>query len=557
MTEEKVYNRYKVVIGALIIQLCLGSIYAYSAFAKPLKADLGTSDLTNQLPFAFGLFFFALVMVFAGKKQDQLGPRKVAFAGGIVLGIGLILSGFATSIEMLYLTYGVIGGAGIGLAYVCPISALVKWFPDKKGLYSGIAVAGFGAGALIFARVGIMVMTADLDDSETDFLKYKVDDLDNNDLIFLEEETDLTDLEIQILLMDYKNDFENKPLIFNETLVDGDMLKEQTVLEDAVDVSDEEFDLMTKDPADLTPEQKETRKEGFEDSQKAILGAGKSDIYAKFDWNTAFLVLGIIFLVGVAGGSQLLRNPPEGWLPEGWTPPVQKTSTGEEAKADYIMTEMIKTPTFWVIWTMFLLAATSGLMTIGNIGKFAADKDIGVSEITWVIGILSIMNGLGRIIWGRASDMLGRTHSLSVMYSIQGITMLLLYNLGDSYYTLLVGAALVGFCFGGNFAMFPSATADYFGTKSVGQNYGAVFTAYGIAGILGAIIAGTLVESTGSYQSTFMIMGVLSFAAVGLTFFARPPHEKPGITLPMGAGKKSSDSTPKGSGTDDKENKSE
>lgn len=122
MTGKKLFNRWFVVVGALIIQLCLGSIYAYGAFAKPLKAYFpDNTDVENQLPFAFGLLFFALVMAFfAGKWQDRVGPRKVAFTGGIVLGLGLILSGLVNTMPALYITYGVIGGSGIGLAYVCP-----------------------------------------------------------------------------------------------------------------------------------------------------------------------------------------------------------------------------------------------------------------------------------------------------------------------------------------------------------------------------------------------------------------------------------------------------
>lgn len=533
MSDEKTFNRWFVVAGALIIQLCLGSIYAYGAFAKPLKADLGSTDLTNQLPFAFGLFFFAIVMVFAGRWQDKVGPKKVAFTGGIVLGLGLMLSSLANSIDVLYITYGVIGGTGIGLAYVCPIAALVKWFPDKKGLISGVAVAGFGAGALIFASVATLVMTSDLDSDMTDFLKDSVDDISAEDQPFLVdgEKAELTGLEAHILVLDYEAGFKDKPLEFDGNAVDLNELKKNTSLEDAKDLDNKELELLVHaDPANLSDDDKEKREVAFEDAQESILTTGKNHIYREFNWKGAFFVLGIIFLGGVVVGSQLLVNPPEGWLPEGWTPPVQKTATGEEAKVDYAWEEMLRTPTFWLIWTMFLLAATSGLMTIGNIGKFAADdKSIGVAAIAGIIGILSLANGAGRVVWGATSDKIGRTKSLFFMYIIQGITMFMLFYLGDSVATLAIGAALVGFCFGGNFAMFPSATADYFGTKSVGQNYGFVFTAYGVAGIFGAIIAGKMVEATGSYQTTFTIMGVLSLVAAFLSLICKAPHEKMGI----------------------------
>jgi len=634
MTENKVSTRWSdrpgarwfVVVGALIIQLCLGSIYAYGAFAKPLKAYFpDNTDIENQLPFAFGLLFFALVMAFfAGKWQDRVGPRKVAFTGGIVLGLGLILSGLVDSMPALYITYGVIGGSGIGLAYVCPIAALVKWFPDKKGLISGIAVAGFGAGALIFATLGNFVMTADLEDYQTDFLEMKPDDIeadgyeidetrttltgleehileldytrdfkdkrlefDNRTVTltslkgnttleyskylseeeltllvsdpasldienvtkrekalkdakkairvaaFMQDKTDLTGMEIHILMLGYEGQFEDNSLVMNNFTITLTMLKEQTNLEDAKKLDDTDLELLVADPATLSDdEKKKDREEAFEEAQKAILAAAKNDIYDDFNWQKAFMVLGAIFLVCVVLGSFLLANPPEGWLPQGWTPPVQKTATGETAKADYHWQEMIKTPTFLLIWGMFLLAATSGLMTIGNIGKFAAARDIGPDKIALIaVGFLSLANGAGRIGWGAISDMIGRTKALFFMYIIQAVTMFLLYSMGGSVVTLAIGAILVGFCFGGNFAMFPSATADFFGIKNVGQNYGIVFTAYGIAGIFGAIIAGKLVEDKGveAYLLVFTIMGVFSLIAAFMSLITKAPHEKPGL----------------------------
>jgi len=523
MTHEKVLNRWFVVAGAFIIQLCLGSIYAYGAFSKPLLADLDSSLLQNQMPFALGLFFFAITMVFAGRWQDKVGPRPVAFTGGIILGTGVILSSFATSIEMLYVTYGMIGGAGIGFAYVCPIAALVKWFPDKKGLISGIAVAGFGAGAFIFARYATMVMVADISTGEMDFLKYDLDGITFEDEPFLEEYTDLTGLEIYMLTHDHQA---NAPLQYNGSSVTKQMLLDSAVKD--ADLSESELDLLVEqNPGNLSQKDRETREEAMGTAREHMLAESKNDVYARFDWSGAFLHLGIIFLVAVVLGSFLLANPPEGWLLKGGVPLVHNPVTDEVVKENYSWQEILKTPTFWLIWGMFLLAATSGLMTIGNIGKFASDVNIGVSEIAWIVGVLSLFNGAGRIAWGFVSDRVGRTKTLFIMYLIQAATMLTLDGMGRAgAFALIIGAALVGFCFGGNFAMFPSATADFFGMKRVGRNYGFVFTSYGIAGILGAIITGKLYDATGSYALIFTIMGILSIVAALLTFITKAPHEK-------------------------------
>ena len=157
MTDGKVMNRWLVVVGAILIQLCLGAIYAWSVFTDKLTADEGQYDFTateTAWVFSVGLATFAVVMVLAGKLQAAIGPRPVAIAGGAVLGAGYILGGLIgnTFVEQL-ICIGLIGGAGIGLAYVVPIAVGVKWFPDKKGMITGLAVAGFGFGATLWVKL--------------------------------------------------------------------------------------------------------------------------------------------------------------------------------------------------------------------------------------------------------------------------------------------------------------------------------------------------------------------------------------------------------------------
>lgn len=154
MEDRDYHNRWSVVAGGLIVQVILGTVYAFSVFVKPLEVEFGWDRATTQWAFSFALVSFAIVMIPAGRMQDRIGPRKVASIGGILLGLSFILSAFVVRREypwILYLSYGVIGGAGIGFAYVCPIAAATKWYPEKKGLITGLAVAGFGAGALFFA----------------------------------------------------------------------------------------------------------------------------------------------------------------------------------------------------------------------------------------------------------------------------------------------------------------------------------------------------------------------------------------------------------------------
>ncbi|MFH0860303.1 MAG: OFA family MFS transporter [Candidatus Altiarchaeota archaeon] len=395
-------ERWKVVAGALLIQLSLGAIYSWSVFVKPLEDNLSYTRTQTQIIFSLALASFALVMIFAGRWQDRVGPRRVASAGGIVLGLGYVLASMTDgSFLSIAASVGLIGGAGIGLGYVCPIAACVKWFPDRRGMISGLAVAGFGAGAWIFAKLGAKLIASE-----------------------------------------------------------------------------------------------------------GVL--------------TTFLYFGIIFFITVVLGAQLLRNPPAGYRPQGWAPP-EKSSAKNMAGDDFGWREMLRTRQYWILWAAFMFGAAAGLMVIGNLKPFGQYSGLSADVATNAVGVLALANGAGRIVWGTLSDRLGRTRAMSLMFLLQGIMMLFLVRMGGSPYLLSVAAAWVGFNFGGNFSLFPSATADYFGTKNVGINYGLVFTSYGVAGIIGPILGGQVYDVTGSYLWAFIPAGVLCvLAAVLSTFLKRP-----------------------------------
>ncbi|VVB51253.1 Major Facilitator Superfamily protein [uncultured archaeon] len=396
-------NRWSVVLGAVLIQLCLGAIYAWSIFVEPLKKTFGYSQTETQIIFSVALASFALMMILAGRWQDCHGPKKIATLGGIVLGVGYLLAGqTGGSFIEIAATVGLVGGAGIGLAYVCPIAACVKWFPDKRGMVSGLAVAGFGAGALVFAKYGAMWITS----------------------------------------------------------------------------------------------------------------AGVLSTFTYF---------GVIFLLAVVFGAQLLRNPPEGYKPEGWNPPATA------AKANGINLggkEIIHTRQFWTLWLMFMFAATAGLMVIGNLKPFGVYSGLDAATATTAVGVLALANGAGRILWGTGSDKLGRKNSLAIMMLLQGVMMLALMKMGATPLLLTIAVIWVGFNFGGNFALFPSATADYFGTKNVGINYGLIFTSYGVAGIVGPILAGSVFDKTGSYLWAFIPAGTACLIAAGLALTLKAPTKK-------------------------------
>ncbi|MFK5883586.1 MAG: OFA family MFS transporter [Candidatus Izemoplasma sp.] len=159
----KIRNKWVVVFGALTAQMAIGALYAWSLFNEPIS-DAFDWDLDSVVTtYAITLVSFALTMIFSGRLHLKIGPRYTALIGGFLYSGGIILSAFVTSTTMLYLTYGVMGGAGVGFIYVCQLSTLVKWFPNKKGAITGVATAAFAVGAIIFKQV----ITSLLDISDT------------------------------------------------------------------------------------------------------------------------------------------------------------------------------------------------------------------------------------------------------------------------------------------------------------------------------------------------------------------------------------------------------
>jgi OFA family oxalate/formate antiporter-like MFS transporter len=165
VTKEPPGGRWLYVILGTIIMLCLGSVYSWSVFVGPLTkhfTDLGQTVTANDvlLPFSIFLAVFAIAMVFSGKYIEKYGPRKMAMLGGVICGLGWLLASTAGSVQMLYPTYGIIGGLGVGIAYGCPVAVSARWFPDKRGLAVGLTVLGFGFSAFFTANIASYLIGA-------------------------------------------------------------------------------------------------------------------------------------------------------------------------------------------------------------------------------------------------------------------------------------------------------------------------------------------------------------------------------------------------------------
>jgi OFA family oxalate/formate antiporter-like MFS transporter len=159
-------GRWLLVIFGMFINLCLGTIYSWSVFVAPLTTyftkDLGQAVTANDvlMPFSVFLAFFAITMAFAGKYIEQYGPRNITIVGGILTGLGWLLASFATSVPMLYVLYGIIGGIGVGIAYGVPVAVAARWFPDRRGLAVGLTLLGFGFSAFFTANIAAYLIVA-------------------------------------------------------------------------------------------------------------------------------------------------------------------------------------------------------------------------------------------------------------------------------------------------------------------------------------------------------------------------------------------------------------
>lgn len=245
-----------------------------------------------------------------------------------------------------------------------------------------------------------------------------------------------------------------------------------------------------------------------------------------------FRLLGIGFLVATVACAQLLVNPPAGYVP------AQRAESGAASvaarpAADLTWREMVRTPQFALLWFMYAFSAFAGLMIIGHMAKIAAAQLTSIDLGFLLVAVLAVGNAAGRVVAGVVADRIGGTKTMFVVFATQAAMMGLL-PLAHTTASLVPVAALIGFCYGANLSLFPSTTAEYFGTKNLGVNYGLVFTAWGVGGVFGSMTAGTIVDSTGSYGVAYAIAAGLCVIASLLTFATNPPEPERVETLPEG-----------------------
>ncbi|MFN0199504.1 MAG: OFA family MFS transporter [Planctomycetaceae bacterium] len=446
------FNRWRVPPASVAIHLCIGSVYAWSIFNSPLTMIRGVvassgSDWTLEQVvgiFTVAIVFLGLSAAVAGKWLEKVGPRCVGTVAACCWGGGFLIGALGVwthQLWLLYLGYGVIGGCGLGLGYVSPVSTLIKWFPDRRGMAAGMAIMGFGGGAII----GTPIKEALLEHF------YRAPQ-------YLGTAADVS------LITQGGKRFASIAGTLHEVVVVG-----KTEIE--------------RLPIKLS--------EGV-----YIVGTGSVGIAE------TFCALGIIYFLVMLTAAFSYRLPADGWKPQGWTPPDEQTSSRKMISTHHVgVDEALKTPQFYLLWIVLCFNVTAGIGVL-SVAKTMMTEIFGTTLPHYVNGafastyvlMIGVFNMLGRFFWASASDYLGRKTTYTtyfvlgiVLYgSIPFTAMQVSAHPSVVWLIWFYAATMIIFTmYGGGFATIPAYLADLFGSKLVGGIHGRLLTAWSTAGVLG------------------------------------------------------------------------
>ena len=392
-------RRWGVAAAGILLQIVLGAVYAWSVFRAPLVKQFHWTISEVTLTFTLCILVLGFAAFLGGLWLARSSPRVVGVTGAFLFGLGVFLASFSgPHLWWLYLSFGVIGGTGLGLAYIVPVSVLVKWFPDRRGLITGLAVGGFGLGALITAPVATHLI--------------------------------------------------------------------------------------------------------------ASVG-----VLHTFAWlGLAYMVLGVL-------AAFFLVNPPEGWVPEGWTAPAGT----QRATKDYTLAGALRTWQWWALWFTLFLNTSAGISLISQ--ESPVFQELGALTAlvaAGMVGIVAIGNAVGRVFWAWVSDTAGRRWTFVGMFLIQVVAFWFLPSLRTAAVITSV-SFLILMCYGGGFGTMPAFAADYFGPKNVGTIYGLMLTAWGAASAFGPLLVAHLREVSGTYATGFHALSGILIVSTLLPLILRPP----------------------------------
>jgi MFS family permease len=427
------YNRFLVPPAALAVHLSIGQAYAFSTFNLPLTRVIGITHSTpadwnlKQIGWVFSIAIAILGLSAAafGRWVERVGPRNSMFVAALCFGGGFIVSAFGIHLHqlwLLYLGYGVLGGCGLGIGYISPVSTLIKWFPDRPGMATGLAIMGFGGGALIGAPLSVLLMAH-----------------------------------------------------FKTPTSNG-------VLE-------------------------------------------------------TFVTMGVIYFMFMMIGVYAARVPAPDWKPAGWIPPVQPKQL--VTTAHVAVDTAWRTPQFWLLRVVLCMNVTAGIGVLGQASPMIQeifDGRVSPSAAAGFVGLMSLLNMVGRFCWATTSDYIGRRNTYMIFFLL-GI---LLYSTVPTLGHLgTIPLFVAAFCiilsmYGGGFATVPAYLRDMFGTYQVGAIHGRLLTAWSVAGVLGPVLVNYIrqyqidngVPKAQAYSITMYIMCGLLLIGFLCNFAMRPVDEK-------------------------------
>jgi len=448
------FNRWLVPPASIAIHLCIGSVYAWSIYNPALMRVFGivapSADdwtLGNVVwIFTVAIISLGISAAFAGKWLEAVGPRKVGVVAALCWGGGYLVGSLGIALHQLwliYLGYGVIGGCGLGLGYVSPVSTLIRWFPDRRGMATGMAIMGFGGGAMIGAPLKEWLITTFYRPAE-----------------YLGMTAELS------LITEGGRRF---------TEVAGEL--HEVVVVGATDVAS----MIVPGPAGVY-----------------VVGTGSVGVAQ------TFLVIGLIYFVVMMIAAFSYRIPAPGWSPSGWVPPDEAHRHQKMiSQHDVHIDEALKTRQFYQLWIVLCFNVTAGIgvlsvaktMITEIFGTTLPDVVDGAFAATYVV-MISVFNMVGRFFWASTSDYIGRKATYWIFFAL-GI--LLYVSIPYSARQVSISPAAVWLVYfyaatmiiftmyGGGFATIPAYLADIFGTKYVGGIHGRLLTAWSIAGVLGPL----------------------------------------------------------------------
>lgn len=386
-------KRWIYVILGIVIMMCLGTVYSWSVFRLPIEKLFNIGTTQSGLPYMISLAFYSLFMFLTGKYLDKYSPRIIISIGALLVALGWILSAFAPNVYVLTITYGVIIGAGMGIAYGPPMTVVAKWFPERKGFAVGLVLVGFGLSPLVTAPL------------------------------------------VRILIENY--------------------------------------------------------------------GVMKT-----------FMILGISFGLIIPLLSYPFKYPSDSDNRN-----LETASSSKNCINDINTAKMIKSENFKGLYFNFIIGTMIGLMLIGmtsNVGvKFIK---LSPKTVALLISVFAVFNGLGRPIFGLITDKLSAKKTMLISYGliITAALLMIVAKVGSvALYT--VAFSIFWFNLGGWLAIAPTSTIAMYGTKHYSQNYGVVFTGYGIGAITGVMASGLILDVLQNYHSVFYFVIGLCITGIFLS----------------------------------------